>query len=294
MIVTIDPNAGFCYGVDRTIEIAEQELAMEGKLFCLGQIVHNEGEEQRLKKMGLVVINHDEFKKLNGVKVLIRAHGEPPETYKIATQNNIHLIDASCPIVLTLQKKIRKSIDNEPVHNQVVIFGKKNHPEVIGLAGQTGNTAIIIENEDDISQINFSKPVKLFAQTTQSHEKYNQIIARINKELTGVDENGLPLLKAENSICRHVSNRDETLRQFASNNDVVIFVGGENSSNGKYLFGVCQQVNPRSWYIQSAAMLRQPWFSGADKAGVTGATSTPGWLLTVVAEEIKSLTNQTY
>lgn len=295
MIVTIDPNAGFCYGVDRTIDIAGQELAKDGKLYCLGQIVHNEEEERRLKQLGLVVINHDEFKQLNGVKVLIRAHGEPPETYKIATQNNIQLIDASCPIVLSLQKKIRKSIENATDHNpQVVIFGKKNHPEVIGLAGQTGNTAIIIENEEDIREIDFSKPVKLFAQTTQSPEKYNQIIARINKELTGVDENGLPLLKAENSICRHVSNRDENLKQFASDNDVVIFVGGENSSNGKYLFGVCKEVNPNTWYIQSAAMLRQSWFSAADKAGVTGATSTPGWLLAEVAEKIKSLTNQTY
>ena len=295
MIVTIDPNAGFCYGVDRTIEIAENELAKEGKLLCLGQIVHNEGEERRLKKMGLVVIGYDEFKMLNNVKVLIRAHGEPPETYKIAAQNNIQLIDGSCPIVLSLQKKIRKSYENTPGDNtQVVIFGKKNHPEVIGLAGQTGNKAIIIENEEDIAQIDFSRPVRLFAQTTKSPVKYNEMIASISEKIKAFDENGKPVLKAENSICRHVSNRDENLRQFAADNDVVFFVGGENSSNGKYLFGVCQQVNPQTWYIQSAEMLQSSWFSGVKKVGVTGATSTPGWLLTEVAEKIKSMTNQTY
>jgi 4-hydroxy-3-methylbut-2-enyl diphosphate reductase len=173
-----------------------------------------------------------------------------------------------------------------------VIFGKKNHPEVIGLAGQTANTAIILENADDLSQINFSTPVRLFAQTTQSPEKYSQIIALINERLKVVDEEGMPYFKAENSICRHVSNRIETLKLFASDNDVVIFVGGENSSNGKYLFGVCQQINPQAWYIQSADMLQTSWFSGAKKVGVTGATSTPNWLLAGVAKEIKSLTNQ--
>jgi len=293
MIVTIDPNAGFCYGVDRTIEIAEQELAKDGKLFCLGQIVHNEVEEQRLKRMGLVVIDHDEFKKLKNVKVLIRAHGEPPESYKIAVENNIQLVDASCPIVLSLQKKIRRAIDSFAENKtQIVIFGKKNHPEVVGLVGQAGNQAIVIENEADILKIDFSKPARMFSQTTRSPQKYQELIAKISEKFSSAMKEDKPVFVAENSVCKHVSNRDEKLRKFSTDNDVVVFVAGENSSNGRYLFGVCQQMNPKCWYIQSSEMLRSEWFLDADKAGVTGATSTPGWLLSDVANQIKYLTNQ--
>lgn len=294
MIVTVDPNAGFCYGVERTIEIAEQELAKDGTLFCLGQIVHNEEEEQRLKNLGLEVIGHDEFRKLQGAKVLIRAHGEPPETYKIAAANNIQLIDASCPIVLAIQKKIRrtseKTLEND---GQVVIYGRKSHPEVIGLAGQAGDRAIVVEDENDLGKIDFKKPISLFAQTTKSPDSYQKLIAGISGKMNENPADSKPDFVAENTICRHVSGRDENLKKFASGNDVVIFVGGLNSSNGKYLSGICREVNPKTWYIQSADMLQPVWFSGAETVGVTGATSTPRWLLEEVADSVKRITFKT-
>lgn len=293
MIVTVDPDAGFCYGVERTIEIAEQELAKDGTLFCLGQIVHNEEEEQRLKNLGLVVIDHEQFKKLQHSKVLIRAHGEPPETYKIAAANNIQLVDASCPIVLAIQKKIRRTSEKTSEKNgQIVIYGRKNHPEVIGLAGQAGNHAIVVEDENDLGKIDFTKPVNLFAQTTKSPENYQKLIAKIS---TRLDENQMypkSLFVPENTICRHVSGRDKNLKKFAAANDIVIFVGGLNSSNGKFLSGVCREVNHKTRYIQSADMLQPGWFLGAKTTGVTGATSTPRWLLEDVAGRIKQITLQ--
>lgn len=287
MQIHIDPNAGFCFGVRRAIKLAEEELARTGHLYCLGQVVHNEEEENRLKKLGLEVIDYEDFNKLQNSNVLIRAHGEPPETYNTAKANNLRLIDGSCPIVLKLQNDIIKSsannIDNE---GQLVIFGKKNHPEVIGLEGQVGANSIVIEREADIDKIDFSKPVSLFAQTTKNKKDFADIITKIKKQLKILNPEKELQFTAEDSICKHVSKRDEGLKSFALTHDVIIFVGGEHSSNGHQLFEVCRAANKNSWYVGNARAIRSEWFANADSVGVSGATSTPQWLLKDVAEAV--------
>lgn len=290
MHISIDQKAGFCSGVKRAIQKAEAELSQTGSLYCLGQIVHNEEEEGRLKAMGLKVINHDELKQLHDTKVLIRAHGEPPETYRIAHENNIRLIDATCPVVLNLQKKVKQAHESgKPEGGQVVIYGTKNHPEVIGLNGQTGHEAIVVESPDDMDKIDFSKQVSLFAQTTKNKAVYNQIIKKINEgkgKLYPADDLHFT---ASNSICAQVSNRDENLKAFAGSHDVVIFVGGEHSSNGKYLFSICENENPHSYYVGGPDKLQLGWFRNKRRIGVTGATSTPDWLLKSTASAIVKL-----
>ncbi|MCF8366593.1 MAG: 4-hydroxy-3-methylbut-2-enyl diphosphate reductase, partial [Bacteroidales bacterium] len=249
MQISIDKNAGFCSGVKSAIQKAEEELSVSGSLYCLGQIVHNEEEELRLKSMGLKVISHDELKLLRNTKVLIRAHGEPPETYSIASQNNIELIDATCPVVLRLQQKIKSSfIKGKPDNTQVVIFGRKNHPEVLGLNGQINNEAILIEETSDMDKIDFSKPVCLFAQTTKDKTIYQEIIRKIEERIKLSQKNNLHFI-SNNSICGQVSNRDEHLKEFARSSEIIIFVGGQHSSNGKYLFSVCKNQNKNSYYI---------------------------------------------
>lgn len=291
MHITIDENAGFCGGVKRTVKMAEDELSKSGNLYCLGQIVHNEEEEQRLKALGLKVIDHDEFRNLHNAKVLIRSHGEPPETYQIAKQNNIKLIEGSCPVVLNLQKKIKKSFEQGvPENAQVVIYGKPNHPEVIGLNGQIENKAVLVENVDDLHKIDFKKPLYLFAQTTKNKEVYREIIQKIASQKKTIDPDAEIQFESHNSICKQVSNRDEGLRLFARNNDLIIFVGGEKSSNGKYLFSVCKSENPNAFYVGSPEMIKAKWFNKNIKVGVTGATSTPKWLLERVASKIYELT----
>lgn len=289
MLISIDKKAGFCSGVKKAIQRAEEELSESGSLYCLGQIVHNEEEEQRLKAMGLKVIGHEELKKLNNTRVLIRAHGEPPETYRIAAENNIELIDATCPVVLRLQQKIKKSFENGlHTNSQIVIYGKINHPEVIGLNGQIKNEAILIEGPDDIDKIDFSKPVCLFAQTTKNKSVYQEIIRKI-EDKGKLSRPANLHFSSTNSICGQVSNREEHLKQFARSNDVVIFVGGENSSNGKYLFSVCKAENQDSYYIGGPEAVNEAWFLNKKTAGITGATSTPDWLLKSVASKISKL-----
>ena len=290
MKISIDPKAGFCSGVKRAISLAEEELQRSGHLFCLGQVVHNEQEENRLKNLGLEIIDQDDFRKLQNTTVLIRAHGEPPETYEIAAKNNIRLIDGTCPIVIKLQKKIRKSfIENYEAGCQIVIFGKKNHPEVLGLSGQTDNLAIIVEEENDLAKIDFSQPVSLFAQTTKSKEVFHEISGQIRQSIEKQASSETAEFCSTDSTCRQVTGRDQNLRNFANENDIVIFVGGKKSSNGHYLFEIVKSENSNVFYVDSPEKIVKSWFDGAEHIGVTGATSTPGWLLNEVAANIEKL-----
>lgn len=283
MSVVIDENAGFCFGVVKAIAAAEEQLSSSNSLYCLGDIVHNNEEVQRLSQMGLHVIDHEAMGQLQGATVLIRAHGEPPSTYELAERSGIRLIDATCPIVLTLQKKVRDGYQEmQKVGGQVVIFGKKGHAEVIGLNGQTNNSAIIVSSPDDTEAINFSRPIRLYSQTTKSREDYSVLIENIRASIVkaGVAE---PDFVAYNTICSRVSNRATQLEAFAKSVDVVIFVSGANSSNGHYLYEYCRNVKKNTYMISSPEELRREWVDGKDRIGITGATSTPRWLM----EEIK-------
>lgn len=277
MQVTIDQNSGFCFGVLYAIQMAEDELAENGQLYCLGDIVHNNKEIERLTAKGLKIINHDELKQLKNTTVLIRAHGEPPETYKIAIENNLTLIDASCPVVLKLQHRVKTAFD---LGTQIVIYGEPGHAEVNGLLGQTKNQAIVIKTIQDLDKIDFSRPITLFSQTTKSTKEFYEIAEEINKRQAQ--------FKANDTICRQVSNRDIQLREFAKKFDVIIFVSGKKSSNGKVLHKVCQSVNPRSYLISEVSELNPQWFKNCETVGVCGATSTPMWLMEEVAEAIRT------
>lgn len=287
MIVTIDSNSGFCFGVVNAIQAAENILKQEDSLYCLGDIVHNNKEVERLAEMGLVIIDHEQFKKLRNVQVLIRAHGEPPETYKTALNNGIKLIDASCPVVLKLQNNVR--LGNEKMHEQdgqLVIYGKQGHAEVSGLAGQTNGEAIVVNSKDDLlEKIDFSKPVNLFSQTTQSIEGFNDIVETIeaNQKESGAEGQFI----VHDTICRQVSHRAPQMKTFSKNHDVVLFVSGKKSSNGKYLYGVCKDTNPRSYFISSKEEIDYSWFNTEESIGICGATSTPRWLMDEVAEAIE-------
>lgn len=283
MIVTIDENSGYCFGVEFAIQMAEDELADSGKLYCLGDIVHNDMEVERLNAKGLEIINHEDLKEIRDAKVLIRAHGEPPETYRIALENNIELIDASCPVVLKLQNRVNKDFHKmEDEEGQLVIYGKKGHAEVIGLTGQTDNKAIVVMEDEDLEQVDFSKPITLFSQTTKSTKGFYDLKTKI-EERAGEDA----AFKANDSICRQVSNREPNMVRFSGENDVVVFVSGKKSSNGKALYGVCKQHNERSYFIESPGELQKDWFRASDKVGICGATSTPTWLM----EDVKTAIN---
>lgn len=283
----IDENAGFCFGVVNAIDIAEAELSQGGILYCLGDIVHNSAEVSRLNKLGLQVIDHAQFSDLRGTtetlpKVLIRAHGEPLSTYDTASNHNVQLIDATCPIVLALQRKIRSGYhDMKSVGGQVVIFGKPGHAEVTGLNGQTDNSSIIVSNPDNIEEIDFSRPVRLYSQTTKSKEEYEMLIDNIRTRMTNDD------FIAYNTICTRVSNRATELQLFAKNHDVILFVCGNNSSNGQYLFEYCKKVNPRTYQITDVSEITQSMCENASVVGITGATSTPRWLMEDVEEYVK-------
>ncbi|EON78454.1 4-hydroxy-3-methylbut-2-enyl diphosphate reductase [Lunatimonas lonarensis] len=291
MEVTIDKNSGYCFGVEYAIQMAEDEMEHEEALYCLGDIVHNDMEVKRLSEKGLKVIDREQLKWLSDCKVLIRAHGEPPETYKLAIENNIELIDASCPVVLKLQHRVKNAFDKmEKERGQIVIYGKKGHAEVIGLTGQTLEKAIVVMEDKDLDRIDFSRPVTLFSQTTKSTKGFyalkDKIEARIREEkgtLTELDFN------ANDSICRQVSNREPQLAHFAGENDVIVFVSGKKSSNGKALFQVCKQVNPRSYFVESEEEIDPSWIKSEDKVGICGATSTPMWLMEQVKSFIVSL-----
>jgi 4-hydroxy-3-methylbut-2-enyl diphosphate reductase len=274
--VTIDKDSGFCFGVVYAIDMAEEILAEDGYLYCLGDIVHNDEEVERLKARGLRIIEHDVLKNLTNEKVLIRAHGEAPETYKIALENNITLIDASCPVVLKLQNRIKNSHD---ANEKILIFGKHGHAEVIGLQGQTNNEAIVFQDIAELEDVELPHDITLYSQTTKSMEKFysvkDELISRGYQ------------LKANDTICRQVSNRDKDLPEFARKFDKIIFVSGVKSSNGKVLFEVCRKHNPNTYFISSTAELKPSLFAPGDKVGIAGATSTPMWLMEDVKTELE-------
>ena len=282
MIVEIDQKSGFCFGVLNAIGKAEETLIKDGMLYSLGHIVHNDLEVMRLQEIGLQTIDHDEFFKLKDCKVLIRAHGEPPTTYEYARQNNITLIDATCPVVLKLQQRVKKAAETMRDENgQVVIFGHQGHAEVDGLAGQTNNDAIVIEHPDDIEKIDPSRPVVVFSQTTKSVDDFRKLTQNIQ------EQHKQGWVESHDTICRQVSNRVLHLEEFAARFNVVIFVGGLRSSNAKVLFDVCKKQNERSYFVSSPDDLQSKWFSGIEKVGICGATSTPQWLMEKVADMIK-------
>jgi 4-hydroxy-3-methylbut-2-enyl diphosphate reductase len=286
MQVTIDKNSGYCFGVEFAIKMAEDEMENKEPLYCLGDIVHNDMEVKRLREKGLVVIDREQLQELSNCKVLIRAHGEPPETYKLAIENNIELIDASCPVVLKLQNRVKNAFDKmERENGQIVIYGKKGHAEVIGLTGQTLEKAIVVTDDSDLDNLDYNRPITLFSQTTKStkgfyalSEKIEGRIKDAKGELTEIDFN------SNDSICRQVSNREPQLQRFAQENDVILFVSGKKSSNGKALYQVCLSENPRSYFIENEEEIEAGWFQNAERVGICGATSTPMWLM----EQVKT------
>ena len=289
MIVEIDPDSGFCYGVVRAIQMAEKELQNGNGLFSLGDIVHNEPEVARLKRCGMRVVNLQDMRQLRNVKVLIRAHGEPPETYRIAAENNISVADATCPVVLNLQKKVRCAyLESQTNNGQVVIYGKAGHAEVNGLVGQTENNAIVINSVEESVQIDVSRHIYLFAQTTMTIDGLHNIRTAIEHKRSEQNIGADILFQINDSICRHVSNREPQLMEFAKRHDVVVFVSGSQSSNGKALYEACVKANTRTYTIIAPEYIDMKWFTGASKIGVCGATSTPRWLMEEVALKIKS------
>jgi 4-hydroxy-3-methylbut-2-enyl diphosphate reductase len=272
--VTIDQDSGFCFGVVYAIDMAEEILADDGYLFCLGDIVHNDEEVKRLKAMGLRIISHEDLLNIKNEKVLIRAHGEAPETYRLALENNITLIDASCPVVLKLQNRVKNSYDNK---EKVLLFGKHGHAEVIGLQGQTNNEALVFQDIAELDDVELPNKFTLYSQTTKSTAKFYEIKDELIKR--GYE------IKANDTICRQVSSRDEDLRKFVINFDCVVFVSGKKSSNGKVLFEVCKSINPNTYFVSSEEELSLEMFSPGDTVGICGATSTPLWLM----EKVKAV-----
>ena len=282
--VEIDECSGFCFGVVTAIHKAEEELAKGVTLYCLGDIVHNSREVERLKTMGLITINHEEFKQLHNAKVLLRAHGEPPETYTIARENNIEIIDATCPVVLRLQKRIKQEYqEKDAEEKQIVIYGQNGHAEVLGLVGQTTGKAIVIEKLEEAKELDFSKSIRLYSQTTKSLDEFWEIVDYIKDHIS-------PSATFEyyDTICRQVANRMPNLRTFAASHDLIFFVSGKKSSNGKMLFSECLKVNPNSHLIDNAEEIDDSLFHGISSIGVCGATSTPKWLMEQIYTEIKA------
>lgn len=286
MEIEIDKNSGYCFGVEFAIEMAEDEMRDSGHLYCLGDIVHNSMEVERLEAKGLKVITREDLEEIRDAKVLIRAHGEPPETYKLAMQNNIELIDASCPVVLKLQNRVKNSYDQmEARSGQIVIYGKPGHAEVIGLTGQTKENAIIVMEDEDLEQIDFSRPVTLYSQTTKSTKGFYRIKSMIEERIMEA-KGQLEVLdfKANDSICRQVSNREPSMENFSTKHNVILFVSGKKSSNGKALYGVCKKNNERSYFIENEKEIDLSWINPTDSIGICGATSTPMWLM----EQVKA------
>ena len=271
--VEIDKGSGFCFGVTTAIKKAEEELEKGEQVYCLGDIVHNGMEVNRLNRRGLITINRDDLKSLHHVKELLRAHGEPPETYEIAKQNNIEIIDATCPVVLQLQRRIKRKFDANPMA-QIVIFGKNGHAEVLGLVGQTRNRAIVIESFEDVKKLDFDRDIFLYSQTTKSLDEFHRIITYIQEHMAEG-----ATFESFDTICRQVANRMPNIAVFATKHDVILFVCGKKSSNGKVLFQQCRQVNPHAHLIENAKEIELEWFDGAQTVGICGATSTPKWLM---------------
>jgi len=284
MIIEIDKNSGFCFGVVEAIRKAEETLQQQDVLFCLGDIVHSDAEVERLTKKGLITIDHERYFKMRDTTVLLRAHGEPPETYEYARRNNIRLIDATCPVVLKLQQRIRTGNESDNSHNtQFVIFGKKGHAEVNGLVGQTNGKAIVIESTDEIGKIDFTRPIELYSQTTKDLEGFNLLANELQSRAIGVP------VRIHDTVCRQVANRIPAIRRFSARFGLIIFVSGQKSSNGKMLFNICRSVNPNSRFISSSEEIDKEWLINIDSVGICGATSTPKDLLEKVAETVKNL-----
>jgi 4-hydroxy-3-methylbut-2-enyl diphosphate reductase len=288
--VTIDQSSGFCWGVVRTIEIAEEELASSPDLASLGEIIHNPMETERLRSRGLRAVTRDEFKNLRGKRVLIRAHGEPPSTYTLAEQNGVTLVDATCPVVTKVQERIRKFYLSG---YQIVIFGKKDHAEVIGLVGQTDGTAIVVRSVEDLGKVDPGRKTVLFSQTTMDKAGFQEIArilrGKIEQFEVGTFEESAKEFHAKDTICGQVSGRNRKLREFAAANDVMVFVAGRNSSNGKVLYEICREANSRTHFLETESELRREWFDGAETVGISGATSTPQWLMAKVKSAIERM-----
>ena len=281
MNITIDKDSGFCFGVINAIRTAEEYLSQHQHLYCLGDIVHNNEEVNRLAAKGLEVVSNEVFAQLYDTTVLIRAHGEPPETYQLAHQNNITLIDATCPVVLHLQQNIKKEYENYGDERQILIFGKKGHAEVTGLLGQTQHSGIVISSTEDLDLIDYNKPASLYSQTTQSLEAYYQLISTIKQRYAALQHE--EMFEYHDTICRLVANRAKHIQEFASQHNTILFVSGEKSSNGLYLFDICKSSNPRSFFISRIEQVHQYQFLPDESIGICGATSTPMWLM----EQIK-------
>jgi 4-hydroxy-3-methylbut-2-enyl diphosphate reductase len=290
MIVKIEQNAGFCFGVVSAINLVEKELGNNDKLYCLGDIVHNNKEVERLSKLGLEVIDIKQMEKLKDTKVMIRAHGEPPSTYELAKKNNIEIIDATCPIVLKLQQNVRKGYTQmKSINGQVVIYGKKGHAEVVGLVGQTDNNAIVISGLEDLDFIDYTKPIHIFSQTTMSKEDYTQICNQIEQKYKALNQNLSSNLLITNSICNKVSSRSKQLIEFADSVDMVLFVSGRSSSNGIYLYNLCKAHKEKTYLISGKEDLKKEWFKGCQSVGISGATSTPMWLMEEISDICTSI-----
>ncbi len=275
MKIEIDNGSGFCFGVTTAIKKAEEELATADRLYCLGDIVHNGRECERLRRMGLVTVEHGALDQLSDVRMLLRAHGEPPSTYAKAKERNIHVIDATCPVVLNLQKKIKREYDEDTTHErQIVIYGKNGHAEVVGLVGQTEGSAIVIECLEDAKRLDFTRSISLYSQTTMSLEGFNEVVNYINENIA----HGASF-QYYDTICRQVANRMPNIREFAEKHDVVLFVCGKKSSNGKVLYNECCSVNKRTYMVDNPSEIDDSWFEGAESVGICGATSTPKWLM---------------
>ena len=296
--IEIDNGSGFCFGVTTAIKKAEEELAAGETLYCLGDIVHNGMECERLRQLGLITINHEQMEQLHGVKVLLRAHGEPPETYELARRNHIEIIDATCPVVLQLQKRIKKQYETSPSPSKggeidtspsgrlgdVVIFGKKGHAEVLGLVGQTQGRAIVIESLDDAKKLDFSHDIYLYSQTTKSLDEFHRIIAYMQQHIAPT-----ATFRSFDTICRSVANRMPNISAFAAKHDLILFVCGRKSSNGKVLYNECKRVNPNTHLIEGPGEIDASWLRGIQTVGICGATSTPKWLMEQCRDAIMNI-----
>ena len=281
--IEIDEGSGFCFGVTTAIKKAEEELSRGTQLYCLGDIVHNGMECERLKRLGLVTINHEEMSNLHNATVLLRAHGEPPATYRLADTNNIEIIDATCPVVLQLQRRIKAQYESLP-ESQIVIFGKNGHAEVLGLVGQTQGHAIVIEKYDDVMMLDLTRDIYLYSQTTKSLDEFHRIIEYIQQHISPD-----ATFKSFDTICRQVANRMPNIKAFASRNELALFVCRHKSSNGKVLYGECKSVNPNSYQIEGPEEINPSWLKGVNTVGICGATSTPKWLMEQCRDAIETL-----
>lgn len=288
MNIEIDPASGFCHGVVSAIRKAEARLDQNDGLYCLGDIVHNSDEVDRLRRRGLITITHADLENLDGASVLLRAHGEPPSTYATARRRNIEIIDATCPVVLKLQQRIKRTFDERTEGLQIVIYGKIGHAEVNGLVGQTDGHAIVVEDIDQLDRLDFGRDITLYSQTTKSIHGLEQMVAEIKRRM-------LPEARFEyfDTICRQVANRVPQLRRFASCHETVLFVAGKKSSNGRFLYGECHDVNPRTYLVSNPDEIDQAWIAGVESVGVCGATSTPRWLMEQVSERVAEIASST-